>query len=68
MIKVKWQEGLIEKIKSTQLIESREFFKKQFISKTKDKGVGFVRLVVDGFAWVKGLQEEEPELLHTFEL
>lgn len=68
MIKVKWQESLIEKIKSTELIESREFFKEQFVSKTKEKGVGFVRLVVDGVAWVKWLQEEEPELLHTFEL
>ncbi|KAG2243797.1 hypothetical protein Bca52824_094362 [Brassica carinata] len=68
MVKVKWQGGSVEEINSTELVESKEFFVGQFVAKKEEKGVGFVRFVVDGIAWVKWVEEEKPELVHTSEL
>lgn len=68
MIKVKWQCGSVEEISSIHLVESKEFFVGQFVAKKQEKGVGFVRFVLDGIAWVKWVEEEKPELVHTSEL
>lgn len=48
MVKVKWQEGFVEEISNTKLVESGEFFSGQFVAKKEGEGVGFVRFVVDG--------------------
>ncbi|CAF2133105.1 BnaA03g59160D [Brassica napus] len=48
MVKLKWQEGFVEEISNTKLVESGEFFSGQFVAKKEGEGVGFVRFVVDG--------------------
>lgn len=68
MVKVKWQEGFVEEISSTKLVESGEFFSGQFVAKKEGEGVGFVRFVVDGIAWVEWVKEEKPELVPISEL
>lgn len=68
MVKVKWQEGFVEVISSTELVESGEFFSGQFVAKKEGEGVGFVRFVVDRIACVEWVKEEKPELVPISEL